>query len=83
MAFRWGADDGLPLVLFGSPSSKNQNKKMSELDPLWQNFLDLHMQPRHLPSLVSLAVPSVGNLKDPSFSFHVDSKDSDQTELMH
>ena len=42
MAFRWRADDGPLLVLFGSsfPLSKKQ-KKM--LDPLWQNFLDPRM----------------------------------------
>ena len=44
MAFPWRADGGLLLVLFGSPLSLSPHKKNpSELDPLWQNFLDTRM----------------------------------------
>ena len=41
MAFRWRANDGQCVVVFESsiPSS-TKIKKKSELDPLWQNFLD-------------------------------------------
>ena len=47
MAFRWLANDGPLLVLYGSSLllSPHQNtpKTLSELDPLWQNFLDPRM----------------------------------------
>ena len=46
MAFRWRAVDGPLLVLFESslPSQKKREKKtLSELDLLWQNFVDLRM----------------------------------------
>ena len=48
MAFRWQADDGPLLVVFGSSVShylkkKTTKKNSSELDPLWQNFLDPRM----------------------------------------
>ena len=41
MAFCWQADNCPLLVVFGAllPSKKN----LSELDPLWQNFLGQHM----------------------------------------
>ena len=47
MAFRWRAEDGPFLVLFWSslPSQK-EKKTLSELAPLWQNFLcptDMHL----------------------------------------
>ena len=45
MAFRWRADDGPLKVVFGSslPSSTKKTLKTSELDSLWQNFLDPNM----------------------------------------
>ena len=48
MAFCWRADYGPLMYLDLDPSSllqlKNSKKtKMSKLDPLWQNYLDLHM----------------------------------------
>ena len=44
MAFRWWADDGPLLALFGSslPSS-DKKKTLSEIDYFWQNLLDPHM----------------------------------------
>ena len=41
-AFRWRADVGPLMVVFGSslPSS-TKNQALSKSDPLWQNFLDL------------------------------------------
>ena len=42
MAFRWGANNGPLLVVFWS-SPHQLEKMLSEFDPLWQNFLDLHM----------------------------------------
>ena len=47
-AFYWWAHDGPRFVVFGFslPSSlrKHTQKPLSELDPLWQNFLDPRMQ---------------------------------------
>ena len=43
MAFRWRADDG-PLLVLLDPLCPLQNKTLSELDLLWQNFLDPHMK---------------------------------------
>ena len=44
MANRWWAIDGPLLELFGSSlSSPHQNKALSELDPLRQNYLDPRM----------------------------------------
>ena len=42
-AFRWRADVGPLMVIFGSslPSSTKKKKTLSKSDPLWQNFLDL------------------------------------------
>ena len=40
MAFRWRADDGPLLVLFGSSLPISKTKK---LDPIWQNLLDPRM----------------------------------------
>ena len=41
MAFRWRADDGPLLVLFCIGEHYfGAIKKLSELDPVWQNFLD-------------------------------------------
>ena len=51
MAFRWRADDGPLLVLFRS--SLPLQKTLSELDPLWQNFLDSH---RHTLFFLVLSV---------------------------
>ena len=50
MAFRWQADDGPLIVLFGSTylsSAKKKRKKVSKLNPLWQNFLDSCMGVTH------------------------------------
>ena len=43
MAYRWLADDDPLLVLYGSFSPHHQKKVLSELDPLWQNFLEPRM----------------------------------------
>ena len=51
-AFRWRADDdpvfsGIKILSPSLPEKKNKNKtnkKTSELDPLWQNFLDPRMR---------------------------------------
>ena len=48
MTFRWQADDGLLIVVIGSPHPlMNEKKTLSKLekwgekfDSLWQNFLD-------------------------------------------
>ena len=41
MTFRWRADHGRLLVVFGLyPLSPYQMKMLSELDSLWKNFLD-------------------------------------------
>ena len=45
MAFRWRADDGTILVVFGS--THYFKKKMA---PLWKNFLDPHMQQKDTPA---------------------------------
>ena len=45
MAFRWRADDGPILVVFGS--THYLKKKMA---PLWKNFLDPHMQQKGTPA---------------------------------
>ena len=48
MAFRWRADNSPLLVALG----RNLKKKMlSELDPLWQNFVGPRMQMRRLSRL--------------------------------
>ena len=47
MTFRWRADGGPLLVVFGfflPLSAKTKTNKTSEFDTLWQNFLGLHMQ---------------------------------------
>ena len=41
-AFRWQADDGLLIVVFGS-SLPSSTKTPSKFDFLWQNFLDPRM----------------------------------------
>ena len=45
LAFRWQADVGPHIVIFGSSllstTKKNKNLKVG---PLWQNFLDLRMR---------------------------------------
>ena len=47
MAFLWRTDDGLLLVVFGSPlptsTKKNKTKSLSTLDHLWQSLLDPRM----------------------------------------
>ena len=49
MAFRWRADDGPLLLIFGPslPLKKNEKKpvRVAELEPLWQIFLDPRMGP--------------------------------------
>ena len=52
--FRWWANNGRLVVVFGFslPSSlKHTQKSLSELDPLWQNFLDPRMQPNLIQKL--------------------------------
>ena len=48
MASRWRADDGRLYSDHLSPHKKKEKKKekktLSELDPLWQNFLDPRMK---------------------------------------
>ena len=44
MAFRWGADDGPLLVVFGSSLPSSTKKGLSELDPPCHNFLDPRMK---------------------------------------
>ena len=43
MAFRWRVDDGPLLVAFGSSLPHYRKKTLSELDSLWQIFLDPRM----------------------------------------
>ena len=45
MAFHWRADDGLFIVIFGStiPSSKKEEKKPINFEPLRENFLNPRM----------------------------------------
>ena len=43
MAFRWRADDGPFIAVFGSSIPSSTKKKLSNLDPLGQNFLDPRM----------------------------------------
>ena len=45
MAFRWQADDGLLLVVFGSSllNQKKKKKPLSKLDPLLKNLMDPRM----------------------------------------
>ena len=43
MAFRWRADDGPLLVVFGSSLPSSTKKTLSKLDPRRQNFLDPRM----------------------------------------
>ena len=42
LSFRWRADDGPLLVVFGSSLPHNLKKTLSELGPLWQYFMDAH-----------------------------------------
>ena len=53
MVFRWRADDDPFIVIFGSSIPSSTKKKLSNLDPLWQNFLDPHMKVFNDISMVS------------------------------
>ena len=63
MVFRWWANDGPLLVVFGSsfPSSIEikQTKKTSDLEPLWKKFLDPRMDSELLLTCVVLLVASI------------------------
>ena len=69
MAFRWWADDDPLVVLILDPlfppqkkKKKKKKKTLSELDPLWQNFLD----PRMMVILLSTKFILLINVKMPT-----------------
>ena len=65
MAFCWWADDDPLIVVLGTflHLSNKEKKTLSELDPLWQNFLDPHMA--HLPLVLEVpgSIPARGEEK--------------------